>query len=644
MPFNQFPFLRYVFFFFVGVWLYPSTFFLSGYGWIGGTFFLLVVYAGLLYSDLRFRTYFYIDLLPITAYGILMLAGVAFAHQKDVRNDPSHLLFQGEINGYVATVMEIDEPKAKWVANRVEVVAVRCEGAFHAVSGVVLIYHVGEVALMPGDVVYIQGTPRRIAPPENPGEFDYQKFMERQQVYHRHFINKPVQILTERQPLGLFKRMVVLRDRLAQRMDLYLQRTEARQIAKALLLGQKDTMDSDMKEAYATAGAMHVLAVSGLHVGIVYGFFFLFWKPQRLTFLRRVFLLSVVICIIWVYAMITGMSPSVMRAATMLTFVAMAQIKSRSPSIFNPLALSALMLVLYDPFIFYAVGFQLSYAALLGILLFQPVIVGWWTPGSKIVDYFWQIVSVSIAAQLATFPLTLHYFHSFPTYFLLSNLIAIPGAFAIMALGIPFLLFSFIPFLGIWLGKLLEWAVYLFNALIYSVQYLPNAKLDHLYLDLVEMALVWVLLAMLFWWVSDRAKVAYRLTMATLFLLVCYQFWVFARGYYAEDWVVYRLSKGTLVDWYYRGMLYSFQKEVTEEEFRYKVLPNRIRRGTFDPLQLHGFEVKGETFLVSPKGDLFFLDTDRGELLTVEKGFGLDGLPHTHPQVNISGSQKDFFD
>ncbi|MCC5939077.1 MAG: ComEC/Rec2 family competence protein [Lunatimonas sp.] len=644
MPFNQYPFLRYVLFFFLGVWVYPHTLFLPGYFWFGAAFTLLLVYAGLMYCDLRLRTYFYIHLMPLSAYGILAFAGIAFAHQKDVQNDPAHLLFQGELEGYVAAVKEMDDPKAKWVANRVELLAVRRKGQFYPAKGIVMLYHSGESALSPGDVVYLPGTPGRIAPPENPGEFDYRRFMERQQVYHRHFVNGPVNLLKEKQPLRLTQQMAVLRERLSRRMDLYLQRSEANQIAKALLLGQKSSMESDMKEAYATAGAMHVLAVSGLHVGIVYGFFFLFWKPQRLNFFRRVLLLSLVICLIWSYAMITGMSPSVMRAATMFTFVALAQMRSRSPSIFNPLALSALLLVLYDPFIFYAVGFQLSYAALLGILVFQPVIVSWWTPSSKMVDYFWQIASVSMAAQLATFPLTLHYFHSFPTYFLLSNLVAIPGAFAIMALGIPFLLLSFIPILGLWLGTLLEWTVYLFNGLIYAVQYLPKAKLEHLYLDTVEMALTWIVLAMLFWWLGERGMRAYRLTMVAIIILVGYRFWILAGGYYSEDQVVYRLKKGTAVDWYHQGSLYAYQKGVSEDEFRYMILPNRIRRGHSKPIPLRAFEVNGETYLLSPNGDLVWLDLERGSLMPKRYEYLQSIQEGPYTQSGVSGEQKEFVD
>src|SRR5690606_10468190 len=285
-----------------------------------------------------------------------------------------------------------------------------------------------------------------------------------------------------------------LRINIQDRMDKYIHTPHSNQIAKALLLGQNKHLDKEVSEAYVTAGTMHVLAVSGLHVGIVYGFFFLFIKPYQLANKKRILYLSGIILIIWIYALITGMSPSVLRAATMFTLVGLAQMKARSPSIYNSLALSALILMVFDPYIAYSVGFRLSCLVVLGIVLLQPKISELSQPPNKTSKYFWALASVGIAAQLATFPISVHYFHVFPTYFMFSNLVAIPGAFLIMTFGIPFMLLSFIEPLAQILGKIVDVVIAVENWIIFSFQKLPASRVEFISLTPLEMVLVWALI------------------------------------------------------------------------------------------------------------------------------------------------------
>jgi competence protein ComEC len=352
---------------------------------------------------------------------------------------------------------------------------------------------------------------------------------------------------------------------------------------------------------------MHVLAVSGLHVGIIYGFFFLFWKPQKMTVRKRIPLLLLVIGIIWSYALITGMSPSVLRAATMFSLIALAQMQSKSPSIFNPLALSALILLLYDPFIVFSVGFQLSYVALLGILLFQPLIVSWWTPENRLLDYIWQISSVGIAAQLATFPLSVHYFHVFPTYFLLANIVAIPGAFAIMAFGIPFLLLS--PFepvaeiLGLGLSQLINTV----NTLIFSVQFLPLSRLENLRFSGIEMLLVWAGICCLFLLIVQRKKRFAYLAVLPALALVVIRWWDFYETMKIDELVIYKFDKGKAVDYFYKGQLYSLDDGISDADLGYKVTPYRVQKGMTTPKRLVWKYVEEDPLVFLPDGQLIRL-------------------------------------
>lgn len=626
MPFNEFPFLRYTLFFLLGVVLYPYAGILDHSHWFVGCVLLFLVYGFFLYLDMRRNGNYFKSLLPLLAYAILVLAGISFSLLKDVTKDSRHLLHHDNIEGYVAEVREIDQEKAKSYANRLRLIAVRKDSTFFSAKGEVLVYHSGKESLLPGEVYWIAGQPDLIEGPKNPHEFDYARFMARKQVYHRHFIREDLVRIGERTSWNLATTVVYLRHELEKTIDRYVGEIQSKQIAKALLLGQKGSLEHEVSEAYSTAGAMHVLAVSGLHVGIIYGFFLLFWKPQQLPVRKRIPLLVLVIGLIWGYALITGMSPSVLRAATMFTLMGLAQMRSRNPSIFNPLALSAMVLVLYDPFILFSVGFQLSYLALLGILLFQPVIVSWWTPKSKLVDYMWQITSVGMAAQLATFPLSVHYFHVFPTYFMLANVVAIPGAFAIMACGIPFLIFSFIEPLAVFLGACLSHLISVVNAVIFSVQYLPFSKMADLSFQWSEMLLIWGIIFCSYLLIQSRnRKVAYVVLIFAV-SLVGMRWWDFYIKQNTAELVVYDMGKGKAADYFYKGQLYTLAHGVSETDVSYKIVPNRIRHGITHSLPLAWKEVEEDLYIYLPaKGAVRIPDPSVGmEYFQAGQWWGFD--------------------
>jgi competence protein ComEC len=610
MRFNEFPFLRYTAFFILGVLIYPS---------IGSDLrpyvFLWVLLAGTaLYLALAFlyRPKFrrrYLQLLPFLAYTNLVVLGMYTASLRDVSQDPTHLLHVSGIQAYLAVFRETDQQKPNSVANLADVYAVRTADGWQEARGRVQVYHRSSTPLLPGSVLMIQGSPERIAPAKNPEAFDYATFMARKQIYFSHFIGANFQLLQTGSLASWYTGILRLRQHLEQQVERYIRDDASAQIAKALLLGQKKDLDEEIGAAYATAGAMHVLAVSGLHVGMVYGFIFLFFKPHRAARYQRVVLLSAVVLLIWLYAALTGLSPSVLRAAAMFTFISLAQMKSRNPSIFNPLALSAMLLLLYDPFLVYAVGFQLSYTALLGILLFQPIIRSLWNPGARWLSYLWDISSVGMAAQLATFPLSIYYFHAFPTYFFLSNLVAIPGAFLIMALGLPFLLLSSLPAIAEFLGEWVNRATWLVNEGIFSFQRLPFAKIDFLHFNLPQIFLIWMGLFFSYLLITRRKKSHVYLVLLVLFLLGGYrigQTWKKINQHYL---LVYRVGQGLAVDYTFRGQLYSTIVGVDESDFTYQVLPHRIKQtGT-----------RAGNLLTLDRGKLIRLELPDGKKLDLEK-------------------------
>lgn len=608
MKFSEYPFIRYVLFFILGILLYPFGDALGLVETAALTFMLFAAYLSVLLANPSNQPFRYKPLFPVLAYSLLISMGFLFTFLRDVTNDPRHLLHQGRIEGYLGIVDDLDQQKPNTFANRISIAAVRKDSTYIPATGEVIIYHKLSENLQPGEVVWIQGGPAVIPPPKNPNEFNYQRFLANQQIYHSHFVDNKVERLGKRNHSPINNWILRLRSNIQDKMDQHILTPHSNQIAKALLLGQNKYLDKEVSEAYVTAGTMHVLAVSGLHVGIVYGFFFLFLKPHQLPGHKRILYLSFLILIIWTYALVTGMSPSVLRAATMFTLISLAQMKARRPSIYNSLALSALILMVFDPYIVYSVGFQLSYLAVLGIVLLQPKISQLWQPSGKVTKYFWDITSAGISAQLATFPISAHYFHVFPTYFMFSNLLALPGAFLIMTFGVPFMLLSFVEPIARILGKIVDLLISAENWVMFSFQELPAARIEHIHLPPLEMALVWALIISVYLLtLYSRRKYAYL----SLFLFSCLVIsnWVATwRDYRRNELYIYQVGKEVAVDHFYRGKLFSRIEALSPQDISYKVLPHRISKGHSQAKELKYWEDKNVKSFFLPGGSLLQLN------------------------------------
>lgn len=244
-------------------------------------------------------------------------------------------------------------------------------------------------------------------------------------------------------------------------------------VLAALTFAYTDELDPDIRAGYTAAGTMHVLAVSGLHVGIIYAvlaFVFGFLnKTQRQRNLRT----FLILLFLWSYAFITGLPASVFRATLMFSFAALGGLFERKSLTYNTIFMSAFLMLLINPNLLFNVGFQLSYSAVLSIIYFQPKISKLFHFRNKPVKWIWDLTSVSIAAQLGTVPFTLYYFQTFPNYFLLANMVAIPAATLILYLAIILLAVSFIPILSTVIAFLLKIVLRILNTAVVFIMHLP---------------------------------------------------------------------------------------------------------------------------------------------------------------------------
>jgi competence protein ComEC len=297
-------------------------------------------------------------------------------------------------------------------------------------------------------------------------------------------------------------------------------------VASALVLGHRADLDRELMSAYAGAGATHVLAVSGLHVGIVYvilNMLLKFLDKKRYGKIVKTVLLVVAL---FGYAGLTGLSASVFRAATMFAFVAVGKAIDRNTNIFNTLAASAFVLIAFDPMIIMQVGFQLSYLAVIGIVVIHPILFNLVTVNNRIGDWAWSITCVSIAAQVATFPLGLLYFHQFPNLFLLSNLLVIPAATGILYLGFLLFTFSFWNPTLLFFGKLLNWLISSLNTVVVYIEEIPYSVLTGIDISTIETLIIYAAIVSWLMFLLHRIRPAFyvALGLSVIFMVLqCFE-------------------------------------------------------------------------------------------------------------------------
>ena len=330
-------------------------------------------------------------------------------------------------------------------------------------------------------------------------------------------------------------------------LERYFQNEELAVIS-ALLLGYKDLLDRETIMIYSSSGAMHVLAVSGLHVGIIYlllnSLFLFFEKFKYGKYLKAVLL----ILSLWAYALLTGLSPSVLRATTMFSFIIIGSALNRETNIYNTLAASAFVLLLYNPYILLQVGFQLSYAAVLGIVYLQPKLYKLMYTKHWLLDKIWAITTVSIAAQLATFPLGMYYFHQFPNYFLLSNLFVIPLATFIIGGGVLLFAISAIPFLSGFLAFVVNKILLLLNFSVQWVENLPYSLSLGICITVIETIIIYSIIILFFSSIIKRKARLFQMSFTLAILFMTLQIEEQYRTGKQQYFIVYDAPKERAID------------------------------------------------------------------------------------------------
>ena len=277
---------------------------------------------------------------------------------------------------------------------------------------------------------------KEIKGPLNPFQFDYKNYLKRHGIYHQISIGDEAVLVFEYPTKTIRSCAEKIREHLIEQLQQQSFNPTESAILKALLLGQRQDISSDIYEDYTKAGAIHILAISGLHVGIILLILQFLLKPLGFFRYGKFLQTVLILCVLWGFAMVAGLSPSVVRAVTMFSLFAIAKGLKRTTNALNTLAVSAFILLLIRPRFCFDVGFQLSYTAVASIVIVKPILDSWWVVKNRIANWVLDLLKVSIAAQIGVLPLSLFYFHQFPGLFFVTNLIIIPCLILVLTLGI----------------------------------------------------------------------------------------------------------------------------------------------------------------------------------------------------------------
>ena len=464
---------------------------------------------------------------------ILLTAGLFLTWEKDIRNSAG---WYGNI--YHTTdclLVRINEPLTKktrsyktegWVEAIIrQKKIIPCQGKLQ------IYFQDDSIVSLPGygSRIIISKSPERIQNTGNPGSFDYEQYAAFQQVFHSVYLSKEDWTMAENAEKGnrssiyyFLHFTYTVKDIILSILRKNIEADGSKlSLAEALLIGYTNDLDRPLLQAYTNTGVVHIIAISGMHLTLIY--VMLVWIFTRIPLIRnsKWTQLFLILGCLWFFSIITGAGASVMRSAIMFSFVSLGIRLGKAASVYNSLAASAFVLLCYNPYLLWDVGFQLSYLAVAGILIFQKPVYLCLAYNYKWKDRIWKMLSVTLSAQVLTFPVCIYYFHQFPLLFLICNLIAIPLSSLILYLEIGLLIVSPVPFLSSWVGKITGEAIGIMNIFITSVNKVPYSIWNNIPASISSTCILYAIIFFISSWLIYKDRIALKMGLYFIALFAC---------------------------------------------------------------------------------------------------------------------------
>ena len=481
--------------------------------------------------------------------------------------------------------------------------------AFQKTEGIIIIYFKKDPALKSlgyGSQIITTRSIDLIRNSGNPGGFDYKKYSLFHGITHQVYLTESDYVLLPGKSQNAFFNFIFQsRSEIVSIIRQFINGEKEQGLAEALLIGYKEDLDKNLVQAYSNTGVVHVIAISGLHLGLIYWLLLGFTKPlNRKKFYWARFL--IITGCLWLFTLLVGAQPSVLRSALMFTVIAMGTVLDKRTSIYNTLALSAFVLLCWNPFWLWDVGFQLSYAAVLSIVIFFRPVYNWFYTENKIVDFLWKLIAASIAAQILTLPISIYHFHQFPLLFLFTNLLAVPLSSGILIAEIALCIISFITPLAKVLGVVIQFFIYIMNTAIERFDQLPFSVWDGMSITIMQAALLTLIIGAMSYWLlyKERKTLWTGLVCMMLFLLLRMQ--SFMKVQSQKQLVVYNIPKHSAIDImigrknYFVGDEALIQNELLHN---FHIKPSRIMHRLYADSVLHvnAISINGKTIMILRK-------------------------------------------
>ncbi len=523
-------------------------------------FLLVVVFV---FSKISLSLKYFYRWIPGIAINILfIISGALIAFNNNIKNHQNWIgNYNTDSTAVLATLQEPLIEKAKSYKAEASLEAININGKWKDVKGNALIYFSKDSsvpALKYGSQVLFYKPLQLIRNSGNPGSFNYKQYNAFQDIYHQVFLKASDYIIAKTTDKSAFKNWLFnVRLAVIQTLQQYIKGDREAGVAEALLIGYRNDLDKDLVQAYSNTGVVHIIAISGLHLGMIYMALVWLLQPFKKTKWIKWVKPFIILSVLWIFTLLAGGVPSILRSAVMFSFIILGETIDRKSSIYNTLAASAFVMLCYNPYFLWDAGFQLSYAAVVSIILFAKPVYNWFYSTNKLIDFFWKLTSVTIAAQILTVPIIFYSFHQFPNLFLITNCIIVPLSSVILFAELILLIFSFIPAAAALVGFITGEMLAFMNGFIERVNNIPFAVYDGIQNSLAETILLYIFIACICYWLLNKTKPALFAGLTAMFVFIAVDAYDNFGLKQQQKLIVYNIPQHNAID-FIAGKQYAF--------------------------------------------------------------------------------------
>lgn len=488
----------------------------------------------------------------ISIHIFFVSVGALLIQQKDIRND--HYWFGNSYKDSTTLLVTLAEQtieKTKSFKADAQVFYLLKENETISTVGKIIVYFKKDNSLRQldyGSQIIFKKPLQEIKNSGNPGGFDYKRYSLFHDITHQVYL-KPgeFEVLNTKKEKWVTKFLLTIREKVLHILRSNIKNEKELGLAEALLIGYKDDLDQTLVQSYTNTGVVHIIAISGLHLGLIYWLLAFLLRPLqkiKMRWLRPV----LIIAGLWLFSLLAGGQPSVLRAALMFTCIVIGESFDRKNNIYNTLAASAFILLCINPYWLWDVGFQLSYAAVLSIIIFFRPIYNWFYSKNKIIDFFWKLNAVTLAAQILTLPISIFHFHQFPLYFFLTNFVAVPLSSIILIGEIILCVISFIPVVAAFTGKILAWLIWLMNMYVERVEAIPFSLWDGLQVNILQTVLLILFITGAGYWLIEKRKNGLKPALIALSGFIILRSYSFIQAENQQKIIIYDVPQKPAID------------------------------------------------------------------------------------------------